>query len=280
MQKGRGVKEAMELQFKSGLAVVICCVVLAAQEPTGQPGADPEQQFERGMRYHSGVGVNRSDQQALDLIRKAAERGHAPAQTVLGFFYESGTLVPRGLQQAAVWYQKAAEQGDPVAQWVLGRMYWTGQGVGRDSQQAERWLQKAASQGDAFGAYLLGVVKDERDYRSAPEWYRNAAERGLPQAQRRLGQVLKEGRALAQDKQEAYVWLFLSFEAGNTEAAPDLQQLDGELGSEQVDEAKARARKLQEEVSRSVVAKGCTGWAGEFAAIPSTPPPNVQKFCR
>ncbi|MGH9601904.1 MAG: tetratricopeptide repeat protein [Terriglobales bacterium] len=270
----------MELRIKFGLAVMIGCAALAAQEPTGKPGTDPEQQFERGMRYLSGVGVNRSDQQALDLIRRAAERGHAPAQTALGFFYETGSLVPRGLQQAAVWYQKAAEQGDPVAQWVLGRMYWTGQGVGRDAQQAERWFQKAASQGNAFGAYLLGVVKDERDYRSAPEWYRSAAEQGLPQAQRRLGQLLKEGRALPQDKQEAYVWLLLSFEAGDAEAAADLRLLDGELGSEQVDEAKVRARKLQEEVSRSVVAKGCTGWAGEFATMPATPPPNVQRFCR
>lgn len=270
----------MKVQIKYGIAVAIGCAVLAAQEPAGRPGADPEQQFERGMRYFSGVGVNRSDQQALDLIRRAADGGHAPAQTVVGFFYESGTLVPRGLQQAATWYQKGAEQGDPVAQWVLGRMYWTGQGVGRDAQQAERWLQKAAFQGDAFGAYLLGVVKDERDYRSAPHWYRIAAEQGLPQAQRRLGQLLKEGRALTQDKKEAYVWLFLSFEAGDSAAAPDLQQLDGELGSEQVDEAKARARKLQEEVSRAVVAKGCAGWTGEFASMPSTPPPNVQRFCR
>lgn len=270
----------MRWQVKFGLAVVIGCVALAAQEPRGKPSADPAEQFERGMRYLSGVGVNRSDQQALDLIRKAADLGHGPAQTVLGYFYESGTLVPRGLQQAAAWYTKAAEQGDPVAQWVLGRMYWTGQGVGRDAQQAERWLEKAASQGDAFGSHLLGLVKDERDYRSAPEWYRKAAERGLPQAQRRLGQLLKQGRALPQDKKEAYVWLFLSFEAGDTEAAPDLRQLDGELGSEQVDETKARARKLQEEVSRSVVAKGCTGWTGEFAAIPATPPPNLQRFCR
>lgn len=68
--------------------------------------------------------------------------------------------------------------------------------------------------------------------------------------------------------------------AGNSAVAADLQQLEADLGSNQVEQAKTKARKLESFVARAVVAKGCTGWAGDVDPIPTPPPPAVQRFCR
>jgi hypothetical protein len=62
--------------------------------------------------------------------------------------------------------------------------------------------------------------------------------------------------------------------------ANDLQELEGQLGSTQLEQAKTRARELEQTVTRSVVAHGCTGWSGEFGNVPAPPPPDVQRFCR
>jgi hypothetical protein len=37
---------------------------------------------------------------------------------------------------------------------------------------------------------------------------------------------------------------------------------------------------MERSVTRSVTAHGCTGWPGEFDAIPAPPPPDLQRFCR
>ncbi len=232
------------------------------------------------MNYLVGGQLTRNDLKALDSFRRSAELGYAPAQVVLGTFHERGVVVSRTPGQAATWYKKAAEQGDVLAQWLLGKLYVSGDGVIRDLSEAEKWLQKAAEQGDPFGAYLLGLVKDDRDYSQAPRWFEAAARQGLPQAQRHLGRALSEGRGISQNKAEAYVWLFLASAAGDPSVQDDLSALEAELGTAAVQQAKERARKLQETVARPVAAHGCTGWPGEFNELPSTPPSDLQKYCR
>jgi TPR repeat protein len=102
----------------------------------------------------------------------------------------------------------------------------------------------------------------------------------LPQAQQRLAILLRDGQGVAQNKFEAYVWLVLSAQAGNNSVANDMQALESDLGSNEVERAKSKARAMEGSVTRAVAAHGCTGWPGEFAAIPAAPPPDVQKFCR
>lgn len=79
---------------------------------------------------------------------KAAEKGYAEGQFNLGLCYDNGTGVEKDPQQAVYWYQKAAEQGDASAQFNLGLCYENGKGVEQDQKQALSWYQKAADQGD------------------------------------------------------------------------------------------------------------------------------------
>ena len=237
--------------------------------------------FDQAMNAHTGVGPGRDEQQAVELFRRSAELGYPPAQTVMGYLSDTGTILLKEPEQAAQWYKKAAQQGDPVGEWLLGRVYYAGNSGPRDLTQAASWLQKAASQGDPFGAYLLGQIKLERnDYPAATEWFKKAALQGLPQAQQQLGLLLEDGKGASPDKYEAYIWLLLSFQSANTPVADHLAQLQAALGSAKVEQAKTDARERQQTTSRVVVAKGCTGWPGEFDALPAPPPPEIQSFCR
>lgn len=249
-----------------------------AQNPS--LGLNAPQLYEKGMGNLQGFGVSRNDLNALDYLRRSAELGYSPAQVVLGYFYDIGTIVTQDSQQAADWYKKAAKQEDRLAGWLLGRLYYTGNGVPRDLHAAESWLQKSANQGDPFGQYLLGRIQLEgSDYSKAADSSRKAALQGLPQAQQQLGQLLKQGQGVSPDKFEAYVWLLVSLDAGNQAVTGELATLEADLGSNQVEEAKSKARDLEQTVTRAVVSRGCD-WSGAFNPVPTPPPPDVQRFCR
>lgn len=252
-------------------------VTMHAQAPLTDNAA---QYYERGMNALQGTGVSHNDQNAIQLLRSSAEMGYLPAQTAVGYFYDTGSIVASEPEAAAEWYRKAAAQDDPLAQWLLGRLYLNG-ALQHDLTQAASILEKPAQQDNPFAEYLLGEVKlEQQDYPNAAKWFRKAAEQGLPQAQLKLGTLLEKGHGQPEDKFQAYVWLLISFDAGNSAAATDLSLLEGDLGSTQVDKAKAQARDMESSVSRSVVAHGCTGWPGEFDEIPAPPPPDLQRFCR
>ena len=224
------------------LALLLVSFVLGQGSSYAQ-SPSPERLFELGMNALSGVGSGRDEQGALGYLRHSADLGYPPAEVLLGYFYDTGTILTRDPGEAASWYKKAAQQDDPVGGWLLGRLILSS-AVPRDLNEANRWLQKSAAHGDPFGEYLLGRVKLEReDYPAAANWFRKAAMQGLPQAEQQLGQLLKQGQGVNLDKSEAYTWLLMSYDAGNQSAAvaTALAQLQAELGSTQLDEAKSKA---------------------------------------
>ncbi len=262
----------------SWLIVFLIAVSVCGQTSSG---LNPAQLYEKGMNALIGTGLSRSDVTAADCIQRSAQLGYAPAQVTLGYFYETGAILTRDPQQAAEWYRKAAQQDDVLGEWLLGRAIFNGETSTRDLNEASDWLKKAANHNDPFAEYLLGMIGLERnDYAKAAQWFGKAAQQGLPQAQQRLGQLLKEGRGEGVNKFDAYVWLLVSFDAGNTSTTSDLQLLEPQLGSTQVELAKTKARQLESSVTRAVVAQGCTGWPGEFDRVPTAPPPDLQHFCR
>ena len=56
------------------------------------------------------------------LIRKAAEQGDAKAQYNLGIFYENGQGVDKSLDEAIKWFRLAAKQDLPQAQNALANL--------------------------------------------------------------------------------------------------------------------------------------------------------------
>ena len=99
-------------------------------------------------------------------------------------------------KEAVKWWQKAADQGHANAQSNLGAMYEKGQGVEQDFKEAVKWLQKAADQGYANAQNNLGVIFGngdgvDKDYVTAYAWWNIAETNGQQDAKNGLSQLGK-----------------------------------------------------------------------------------------
>ena len=154
--------------------------------------------------FQDGVAAARRGdfELAMQQWRPLAESGDAASQYNLGMLYARGDGVDEDLAEAARWFQKAAEQGQVDAQARLGGMYARGLGVELDYEQAVRWLTRAGEQHHAISQYELGVLYANgsgvaQDREAAYFWFTLAARQGLPSAMR--GQIrIRQGMSDAQ----------------------------------------------------------------------------------
>lgn len=78
-------------------------------------------------------------------LKRAAERGNADAQALLGALYAQGQSVPQDYGEAVKWGHKAAEQGSVTAQLLLALIYAEGKGVPQDHSEALKWADLACA---------------------------------------------------------------------------------------------------------------------------------------
>lgn len=116
---------------------------------------DELSQFNLGVMYSRGEGIEKSGSNALRWYIKSAEQGYAPAQFNLGAVYLEGKLTKEDAEKAAIWWQKAAEQGFVQAQFNIASLYCRGVGVSRDQNQCKFWYGRAASNGDIHARKIL-----------------------------------------------------------------------------------------------------------------------------
>lgn len=116
---------------------------------------DATAQYNLGLAYDNGKGVEKSKSQAVYWYKKAAEQGLAEAQYKLGSAYFIGMGVEQSKSQAVYWYRKVAEQGNADAQFLLGAAYYYG-GVVYKSQY---WLRKACNNHNNEACNLLNKIK-------------------------------------------------------------------------------------------------------------------------
>lgn len=69
-----------------------------------------------GVMFASGLGVERDDVRAFEWYLRASMKGHAGAQSGVGWYYEVGRGMPApDLVRAYMWYVLSAIGGDPDA---------------------------------------------------------------------------------------------------------------------------------------------------------------------
>lgn len=96
---------------------------------------------------------------ALEKLKPVAEHGNAQAQFNLGLMYREGKGVQQDSKEATAWLSKAAEQGHVEAQEHLGMSYAKGAGVDRDWVQADKWFKIAAASGKETAVNNQRVVE-------------------------------------------------------------------------------------------------------------------------
>jgi uncharacterized protein len=183
---------------------------------------------------------------ALRLIRPLANDGDASAQFNLGLMYTTGQGVQQDNAAAALWFRKAAEQGYAPAQSNLGTLYLYGRGVTQDDNEAVIWFRRAADQGDAVAEFLLGNQyangKGARqDHSEAIIWFQKAAEQRHPVAMLYLGVMYAEGRGVPQDYVRAYMWFSLSAAQGEQRAVKTLEMAAQRMTPNQINQAQKLA---------------------------------------
>jgi TPR repeat protein len=135
--------------------ILILFISIFTLTPTfAQKQAKIEKWFDQGLEFHEQGNYT----EAVKWYRKAAKKGDATAQYILGLCYYNGDGVPQDYTEAAKWYRKAAEQGLAQAQFNLGGCYYDGDGVPKNKAVGIKWMKKAAQQGDEYAKnYLEGL---------------------------------------------------------------------------------------------------------------------------
>ena len=114
---------------------------------------DPEAQNTVGNAYANGQGVAQDFSLALKYYTMSADRGYAPAQFNLGMMAELGRGQPSDLKVAFGYYLKAAGQNFAPAQFKC-------------RQYVRQWNRR-----------VVAIICE------AVLWFRQAADRGIPEAQ-------------------------------------------------------------------------------------------------
>lgn len=151
--------------------------------------------YKKGMRFYSygktGIINDDNEHTAYINIKESAEKGNIDAQYQLGIFYENGVGVDTSMNEALKWYKIAAENGNYDAQYNLGIMYDDGRGVVENDTLAFKYYLLAAERWHRDANYKVGVcyeygVGTDKNISEALKWYQRAAEQGHQEAKEKL----------------------------------------------------------------------------------------------
>ncbi|HKX92155.1 MAG TPA: SPOR domain-containing protein [Sphingomicrobium sp.] len=127
---------------------------------------------------------------AVAIWRPLAEKGDADAQFNMAQAYRFGRGVSLNLATAQTWYERAADKGHAMAQYILGRMlFMNGNHTG-----GVRWIKMAAEQGEpaamlAFGTALFNGDGVPQNPVLGYAYVSRAAAKGIPEAKDTLAQL-------------------------------------------------------------------------------------------
>ena len=197
-----------------------------------------------GAMYFLGHGTPINHAASLQWYRRGAESGAALAQDHLGNLLLAGKETPKNAVTALHWFEKAADQGLVQGQLDLGQLYLIGDvGVNKNEELAKKWLMLAAQSGNSSAENSLGALSElhlgtVEANKAAVDWYTAAAVQGDAKGQSNLGRVYAEGIATRKDLVQAYKWLALSANHGESTAIHFLNGMKDELSPQQLAEAR------------------------------------------
>ncbi|MWD29014.1 peptidase C14, caspase catalytic subunit p20 [Aquicoccus sp. SCR17] len=141
-------------------------------------------------------------ERAVQLYKRASDRGDLRAMVSLAQLYEAGNGVPQEPQTAMTLYERAAEGGSHDAQINLAVALFQGAGVAQDTDRAISLLRQAADSGSAKATYNLGVLAQDGAIdtpAAALDYFERAAAEGESPAFRAAAILLDEGRGVSRD---------------------------------------------------------------------------------
>lgn len=118
-------------------------------------------QFELGLLFEYGRGVNQDDVVAAHWYEKSAAQNNINAQYRLAVLSDNGWGKPPDKKRAVELYTLAAENGYGLAQHDLAIMYLEGTGTPKSLLQAYKWMRIAVMSGNPLMQKHLKMVAME-----------------------------------------------------------------------------------------------------------------------
>ena len=165
--------------------------------PLAVPGEDPAALYTDAVRR-----IEAKDNTGIEMLRRAANQGHAAAQFYLATLYENG-------------------EG----------------GLKKDALEARRWTERAAQLGDRKAMHNLGLYYFEgsggaKNSTTAAQWFRRAADLGLVDSQYNLARLYEEGLGVTENDAEAYKWYLIAAKNGDSESQKSAVRIKSQLTAE------------------------------------------------
>jgi TPR repeat protein len=185
-------------------------------KPVPSANASATRLIAEGLDLREGKnGVAPDPVAAVERFRQAADLGSRDGMYWLGASYESGRGVPQDSTLALKWYQAAADLGDEYALKAVAGIkerivadqriaafeisnqataLWEGKGVARDSAKAVELWRQAAEKGVPQAMWGLGLAYESgdgvaRDVAAAEQWFQRAAAGGVKGAAEALAEL-------------------------------------------------------------------------------------------
>lgn len=169
---------------------------------------------------------------SLKYWRMAADLGDPEAQVGVGQILENGfSGLDKDVSAAFVWYTKAAEAGYALGHLNLGRCYSTGISVDINYQEAIKQYRLAVK-GNEIEAYPVLAIMYERghgvlkDPVESSKLLKIGANKGSAHSMVLLGLNYARGYGVKNDKVESYKWLLLASERTNPDGGSIRQMID------------------------------------------------------
>jgi localization factor PodJL len=167
-------------------------------------------------------------------LRAAMEANNPAAQYEMGVRYADGRGVEQSLPDAIRWFELAANAGFAPAQFRLGSLNEKGEGMRKDVKAAQRLYLAAAAKGHGKAMHNLAVLYAEGidgkpDYKAASEWFRKAAGYGVTDSQYNLAILFARGIGVQVNLVESYKWFALAAANGDSDAAKKRDEVGSRL---------------------------------------------------
>lgn len=128
----------------------------------------------------------------INYLANAAEQGIESAQYTLGKIYTNRESEVYDMKKGMDNLNKAAVNGNSFAMYRLGSIYMNPDGEYYDFKKGEDCLKKSIDAGNGYAACKLGdaYYYQKHDNRKAMEYYKEAYDRGNPNAEERIMKII------------------------------------------------------------------------------------------
>ena len=165
------------------------------------------------LRVLKGMEYDLTQEQAVEVIKDAAEKDDARAMNALGLFYMNGMFVEKDTTEGVKWLETAGNRGYAEAYHNLGVTYKLARhGVSQDFARAFRYYSAGADSSSVSCMYDTGYMLYkglgcQQDYEKAAEMFRMGATYDHPNALYMLGLCYRNGYGVERDDERAELYL-------------------------------------------------------------------------